>query len=73
MPQCTMAQSGIGFQRLLEALDAFLVVEAVAPVQPDIEPALGLGRAGGDGAPIGAEVEAIHVFHSKSCRPRAKP
>ncbi len=63
--------SGIALQRLLEALDAFLVVEAVAPVQADIEPALGFRRAGGDGAPIGAKVEAIHAafFLSHSWRP----
>ena len=52
--------AGVGLQRLLKTLDAFLVVEAVAPVQADIEPALGFRRAGGDGAPIDAEVEAIH-------------
>ena len=67
--------SGIAFQRLLEALDAFFVVEAVAPVQADIEPALGFRRAGGDGAPIGAKVEAIHAsfFSSHSWRPARPP
>ena len=67
--------SGIAFQRLLEALDAFFVVEAVAPVQADIEPALGFRRAGGDGAPIGAKVEAIHAafFLSHSWRPARLP
>src|SRR6202000_2865056 len=53
--------SGIAFQRLPKALDAFFVVEAVAPVQADIEPALGFRGAGGDGTPIGAKVEAIHA------------
>ncbi|ESZ07858.1 hypothetical protein X736_09420 [Mesorhizobium sp. L2C089B000] len=52
---------GVRIQRLLEALYAFLMVEAVAPVQPDIEPALRLGRGGGNGAAIGAEVEMIHA------------
>src|SRR5262249_7145410 len=52
--------AGVGFQRLLETLDTFLMIETVAPVQADIEPALGLRRSGGDRAPIGAEVEAIH-------------
>jgi hypothetical protein len=31
----------IRLQRLLETLDAFFMVEAVAPVEADIEPALG--------------------------------
>lgn len=69
--------AGIALQRLLEAFDAFLVVEAVAPVQPDIEPALRLVRGGGNGAAIGAEVEVIHallllVFRAGESRPSAQ-
>lgn len=48
--------AGIGFSA------PFLMIEAVAPVQPDIEPALRLGRGCGDGAPVSAEVEVIRSY-----------
>jgi hypothetical protein len=34
---------GVVLQRLFETSDAFFVVEAVAPFEADVEPALGLG------------------------------
>ena len=40
--------SGIAFERLSKALDALVLVEAEAPVQTEIEPALRLRRDGGD-------------------------
>ncbi len=62
----------VEFQRLLKTLDALFVVEAVAPVQADIEPALGFRRSGGDSSSIVAEVKVIHsCFFSRNRR--AKP
>ena len=51
---------GVEFESLEEALDAFLLVEAEAPIQPQIEPALRFGRGRGDCQGMRAEVEAIH-------------
>src|SRR6185295_10421973 len=55
---------GIGLQRLLEALDGFVVIEAIAPIQTHIEPALGFCRSGRDDAPIGPEIETIHAVYA---------
>ena len=51
---------GVGLEGPHEALDALVVIEAVAPVEADIEPALRLWRRGRDTAPVRTEVEAIH-------------
>src|SRR5271154_5311595 len=52
---------GVGFKGLLEASDPFLMVEAEAPVQTEIEPALRLGRPGGDCSGVTSEVEIFHA------------
>ena len=49
--------SGVGLERLLKAFDPFLMVEAKAPIQSEVEPALCLGRTGGDMAGVTPEVE----------------
>jgi len=54
--------SGVGLERLLKAFDPFLMVEAKAPIQSEVEPALCLGRTGGDMAGVTPEVEVLHAF-----------
>src|SRR5882672_7878723 len=54
----------IEFERLAKALYSFVLVEPVAPAQAEIEPALRLGRIGGDRSRTGAEVETVHSFLS---------
>ena len=51
---------GIELERLAKALDAFLPIEAVAPVQTQVEPALRFGRGRGDRPGVGSEIEAVH-------------
>ena len=50
---------GVGGEGTVEAGDGFLEVEAEAPVESEVEPALRLGGGGGDGAGVVAEVEAV--------------
>src|SRR5271163_4342421 len=52
---------GVGFQCLLKAFDSFLMVEAKAPVQTEIEPFLCLGRTGGDLSRVTSEIEMPHA------------
>src|SRR5262249_62155984 len=53
---------GIVVQGPEEALDAFLFVEREAPVEAEVEPALGLRRRGGDAPAVSAEVKTVHAF-----------
>jgi hypothetical protein len=53
--------SGVGLERLLKAFDPFLMVEAKAPIQSEIELALCLRRTGGDMAGVTPEVEVLHA------------
>ena len=55
--------SGVGFEGLLEAFDSFLMVEAEAPIQTEIEPALRLGRTGGNMSRVTPEVEICLPCH----------
>ena len=55
---------GVGLERLLKAFDPFLMVEAKAPIQSEIEPALCLRRTGGDMAGVTPEVEVLHASPS---------
>ena len=58
----------VGLQRLLEAGDSLLVVEAEAPVEAAVEPALGVRRGGGHLPGVGAEIIGIvHVASSAIC------
>src|SRR5271156_2354458 len=52
--------SGIEFERLEKALDALGLVEAKAPVQAQIEPALCLERRRGYGPCMSSKIEAVH-------------
>src|ERR1700756_5167486 len=52
--------SGIGLDCLLKACDPFLMVEPKAPIQSEIEPALCLGRMGGNRSGVSPEVEVLH-------------
>ena len=47
---------GIGLERFAEALHSFIFVEAKAPIQPQIEPALRFGRSRRHRMMMGAEV-----------------
>jgi len=58
----------VGLERLLKAFDPFLMVEAKAPIQSEVEPALCLGRTGGDMAGLTPEVEVLHAFPVNSTR-----
>lgn len=51
---------------VLEAAHRFLKVEAITPKQTPVEPALGVGGVGSDGAGVGAKVKGIgdHEFAS---------
>ncbi|EPJ34863.1 hypothetical protein STAFG_8053 [Streptomyces afghaniensis 772] len=54
---------GISLGRLFEAGDGFLVMEGVRPHQAAVEPELGLGKGGGDGTAVRAEVVIVaHGF-----------
>ena len=50
----------IELERPVEALHALFLVEAEAPVQAEIEPALRLGGRRPDLPRVGAEIEAVH-------------
>ena len=54
----------IELERLAEALHALFLVEAEAPVQTEIEPALCLGGRRPDLPCVDAEIEAIHYASS---------
>jgi hypothetical protein len=47
-------------ERLFETPDAFFVIEAVTPVEADIEPSLCLWRSCGYSPAVGAEIEPFH-------------
>ena len=47
-------------ERLFETPDAFFVIEAVTPVEADIEPSLRLWRSCGYSPAVGAEIEPVH-------------
>src|SRR5262249_7501202 len=51
---------GIELERLVKALHALFLVEAEAPVQAEIEPALRLSGRGPDLSGMGAEIETVH-------------
>jgi hypothetical protein len=51
---------GVVRQRLLKALDCFSMVEAEDPVQPAVEPELGVGRRCRDFAAVPSEIEIGH-------------
>ena len=52
---------GIVVEGSEEAFDAFLLVEAEAPIQTQVEPALGFRRRCGHGPAVRPEVEVIHL------------
>ena len=59
---------GVGVQRLAIARDRFLVVVAVGPGEPAVEPALGLAGAGGHRAAVRSEVVVVgHVSFLRRC------
>ena len=68
---------GVGLQRLLEAGDSLLMVEAEAPVEAAVEPALGVRRVGGHLPGVGPEIIGIVHVHSSSIygavSPRSDP
>ena len=52
---------GIVVEGSEEAFDAFLLVEAKAPIQAQVEPALGFRRRCGHGPAVRPKVKAIHL------------
>ena len=56
---------GVGRDRVLEAADGLLVVEAVGPDEAAVEPGLGVVRRGGDGAAEAAEVVVVVAEHGE--------
>ena len=60
--------SRIGIERLLKAFDPFLMVEAKAPIQSEIEPALCPGRTGGNMSGVTPQVEVLHVSPVNTAR-----
>src|SRR5262245_64846780 len=49
-------------QGLLEALDRFTMVEPEQPIEPAVEPELGVGRRRGDLSAVGSKIEISHGF-----------
>src|SRR5262245_35681369 len=49
-------------QGLLEALDRFAMVETKQPIEPAVEPELGVGRRRGDFSAVGSKIEISHGF-----------
>ncbi|MEO6780604.1 MAG: hypothetical protein ABI196_06770 [Bradyrhizobium sp.] len=63
---------GIVFERPCKAFDALRPVEGEAPVQTQIEPALGFRRACRNSSAMAAKVETIHLSYSGIARGRSR-